>query len=68
MDKQMERRVFIKRLGRLGLFSGLLALGGVFVLKRQLTLEHCEEGDVCRQCPKENACQLPQATKQRKHD
>ncbi len=60
----MERRQFINRFIRWGLFASLLALVGFFHSKGKVSDQACQLNNVCDECSKRGSCELPQAKKQ----
>lgn len=66
--KAMERRQFINRLMRWGLFASMIALVGVFVTKGKVSEQACQLNSVCDKCASKGNCELPQAKKQLKNE
>lgn len=56
----IDRRAFIKKMGRNIVLGGLIA-GGGYLLFKPNTGEICDFDFICRDCKNLNKCKLPEA-------
>ena len=64
----MNRRTFIANTGRTGLLAGLALVGGILLVRRQVSPDtRCTVNYQCRNCRKLKGCSLPEAEIERNH-
>lgn len=63
----MERRVFVKNIGRGIVLSGLIGLSGAILFKGgEDEAGVCDYDFICNNCKKKSKCKLPEAEKYKK--
>jgi hypothetical protein len=62
----MNRKAFIHQLVRGGIFTAMAILAGVFLYRRQISVEkECGLNFQCRSCSRLKDCKLPEAKNER---
>jgi hypothetical protein len=64
----MNRKEFIKSVGRVSILAGMLALVAIFYRQNRITLySDCTDNRYCNGCKSLNNCSLPEAKKEREN-
>lgn len=63
----IDRRVFIKKMGRNLIMGGMIA-GGAYLLFKPETGEGCDFDFICRDCRQLKDCKLPEADQYKKNN
>jgi hypothetical protein len=56
-----QRRIFLKKIGRMTVLAGLVGIGANLLLRQDDKDQSCNYDFICRNCTKNKTCRLPEA-------